>query len=524
MRHTPSHRACLLMTLTSTLTLALATSFVAHARRLPGPGGKVTVALPQELVGPTSEAHLYAPLVEPTLGDDAATSLARPPIPGFPEWKSSVLRAVRLEDNGAVWRFTADQSAQIVGDSVARCFSKRTEGSWPAAVLQARGVNVDVSVAGPDVRVKFSEPVGPMLELLAGCPLRTSSGAHTGGYTAGTAGILVWRSGGYGPPPLLGFVEVTSAPAGTVVGAPSPLTPLMVTPPTPFAGAFTGAGAGGAAGAAGTTSRADIVAFGAESPGSATLLAPFPDVLVLLQSPGAKKKDPLGLFDSAVGTLGFRQRLRADLLAAAYAQGRGGVADGLLPPGIAPARPLPQPQGPERLAPLALVQLPANAPRLAVRRSEGDQLIDGVVERLAVLLRNRGYLVDFVRQSASSSSSSAAADSPDARASEGVEVLRWRPPTSDPALALLSLAGARPTLAEDEAARRALRDPRLLSSVEEERVAAAVALERAWLDAGLAVPLLTADRWFSADPDLRGVRIREDGVPLLHDATFGGLR
>lgn len=468
----------------------LALAPAAGARRLPGPGGKITVSLPQELVTPTSDAHLYAPLVEPTLGDDAAASLARPPLPGFPEWKSAVLRGVVREESGGVWRLAADPvSASIVGESVARCFSKRTEGSWPAAVLRARGVHVDVAVSGGDVRVKLSEPVGPMLELLAGCSLRTSTGAHTGGYTVGSAGVLVWRSAGFGPPPLLGVVEVTSAPstvglaerAGAIAERPSP----------------------------GVGARADLVAFGAESPGSATLLAPFPDVIVLLQSPASQKQDPLGLFDSAVGTLGFRQRMRADLLAAAYAQGRGGVAEGLLPPGIAPARPLPRPVGPERLAPLALVQLPADAPRLIVRRAEGDQLIDGVVDRLAVLLRNRGFLIDVRRGGPGK---------------EGVEVLRWRPPTSDPALALLSLAGARPELVQDDAARKALADPRLLSSSEEERVAASVALERAWLDAGLAVPLLTADRWFSADPDLRGVRIREDGVPLLHDATFGGLR
>jgi hypothetical protein len=182
--------------------------------------------------------------------------------------------------------------------------------------------------------------------------------------------------------------------------------------------------------------------------------------------------------------------MRADLLAAAYAQGRGGVADGLLPPGIAPARPLPKPQGPERIAPLALVPLPADAPRLIVRRAEGDELLDGVVDRLAVLARTRGFLVD-VRSFG-------------VGATVGVEVLRWRPHASDPALALLSLAGVRPQLINDEAANEALADARLLSASEEERVAAAVALERAWLDAGLTVPLLTADRWFSADPELVG--------------------
>ena len=30
---------------------------------------------------------------------------------------------------------------------------------------------------------------------------------------------------------------------------------------------------------------------------------------------------------------------------------------------------------------------------------------------------------------------------------------------------------------------------------------------------GVAVPLMTADRWFIVDPDLRGIQIREDGVP-----------
>ena len=62
-----------------------------------------------------------------------------------------------------------------------------------------------------------------------------------------------------------------------------------------------------------------------------------------------------------------------------------------------------------------------------VRRIEGDALLEGVIERLAVILRNRGILVDIKR-----STNDAAGD--------GVEILRWRPPTSDPALALLSLA------------------------------------------------------------------------------------
>lgn len=458
------------------LAAVLTVSTAALARRLPGPGGKVTVALPPELAAPTTEAHLFAPIVEPAIEDDPASALARPPLAGFPAWRSSIVRALSSDEGGKTWRIIVDAPAPLVGEALARCFSKRTDDSWPADVLRARGVNVDVattmasdarSAAGAgEVKLRFSAPVGPVPELLAGCSLRTASSGPTGSYTLVGAGVLAWKSGSFGPPALPGLVEVTSA-----------------------------------------GSRADIVAGGAEAPGTATLFAPFPDVVLLLQTPAARARDPFGLKDKAAGTRGFRQALRADLLAAAYAQGRGAAADGILPPGIAPARPLPPPQGPETLAPLSLIRLPADAPRLELARAEGDQLVDGVVERLAVVLRNRGTLVDVLR---------ARDDMP----SGGVEILRWRAPTSDPALALLALAGRRQELLDDDAVRKALADPRLLAAAREDRVAAALALERAWLDAGVAVPLMTADRWFIVDPDLRGVQIREDGVPLLFDATF----
>jgi hypothetical protein len=97
-----------------------------------------------------------------------------------------------------------------------------------------------------------------------------------------------------------------------------------------------------------------------------------------------------------------------------------------------------------------------------------------------------------------------------------------RPPTTDPALALLSLAGTRAELRAKDVARAALADERLLSRNRDDRVAAALALERAWIDLGVAIPLMTADRWFVVDPDLRGVVIRPDGVPLVDGAYFAG--
>ncbi len=102
-------------------------------------------------------------------------------------------------------------------------------------------------------------------------------------------------------------------------------------------------------------------------------------------------------------------------------------------------------------------------------------------------------------------------------------MLRWRPPTEDPAVALLELAGRNPELMSDEAGSGTL-DPRLLSMDEGERVEGALAVERQWLEERRVIPLMTAERWFTFDPRLHGVHIRADGVPLLHDAFWGAAR
>ena len=96
--------------------------------------------------------------------------------------------------------------------------------------------------------------------------------------------------------------------------------------------------------------------------------------------------------------------------------------------------------------------------------------------------------------------------------------------TTDGARALLSLAGERPELVTDDAMRRAVADPRLLAANADVRLAAAVDVERAWIERHVLVPLMLADRWFSVDPDLRGMMVRPDGVPIFNDAYFGGAR
>jgi len=157
---------------------------------------------------------------------------------------------------------------------------------------------------------------------------------------------------------------------------------------------------------------------------------------------------------------------------------------------------------------LTLETLEPDAPSLLVHREDGLMLVDGVVDRLAVLLRARGFAMEPAPPSK---------DGLD----DGVEVVLWRPDARDPALALLALAGRHPELRGLPAEKTPLANPDLLSGSLEKRMAAAIDLERYWLESHQVVPLLVADRWLGFQPGLRGVKLRPDGVPLLADAYWG---
>ena len=458
-----------------------------HARRAPGPGGTVIVSVPADLVGAVVEAHIYAPLLQPRGLDANAAAPDRPPLQGAPAWSSAVLAKIAVDSSGQHWTLTPHAPAAVVKEAVARCLSGRPDrtpqSSWPELALRAAGVTEVVDTMGGDVVVSFDKPVFVLPELLAFCPLRTAQNTPTGAYAVSGPGRLAWRSGSFDAPPLLGAVEVRAS-AGTEAAA----------------------------------DKADVVVnpvAGADDGNGATQLSPWPDVLVLVQGDAARDADPFGLSDAKAGTRAFRTALRADLLAAAWASGRGGPTEALLPPGVAPARPLPASIGVDR-TPLALRPVPADAPRVPLLVRGGDVVTDGVAERLAVILRARGRLLEVRRAELESS------------ADPGSELVRWHPPTKDAALALLSFIGARPELKDDPLVRRALDDTGskggLLAADPAVRLAAALALERALLDSRRVVPLLVVDRFLVVDPDLRGVVVRGDGVPLLDGAWWGGGR
>ncbi len=316
------------------LLLLVGLSPSASARRLPAPGGKVTLALPAELVAKTIEAHSYVPLVERVSSSGNAT---RPALIGQSQWWSSVLLSLTSDASKTRWTATSDAPTALVVESLTRCLTK-SGSAWPATVLALMGVKVTVEASADGVTVRFSQPVGPVPELLEGCSLRGASTQTTGPYATVSPGVLAFKGGAFSSPPLLGVLEFAAPNA-----------------------------------------RADLAAFGVDAPGSTTLLAPFPDALLLLQSAGARDRGVLGFSDPSTRQRDARELLnllRPDLLAAAYGQGRGARLEGLLPPGVAPARPLQLATPRARSLPLALLDLPSNAPHITVVRAQGDTLVD----------------------------------------------------------------------------------------------------------------------------------------------------
>lgn len=461
------------MTRHLTLVMCVTVCAFAHealARLSPAPGGKVSLALPAGDLDDFLRAHLEEPLLESTAQLSAVELLARPALSGWPAWRSQVISAVEVLDEGATLALNVHHvSAVDVARSIAACFDARPGATlWPSLVARALDLEVRATALGERALVRFDRPVGSALELLSGCVVQGAATKPSGSFVQASREHLEASRDALGGEPSLTFLELRRAgdPADLAFGAPS-------------------ASHGGA------------------------LLAPYPDVLLLFQSRASRGADPL--FISAPDGAGRLQSdLELELLVDVYGAGRGDAARGLLPPGLAPARPLDEAVAPRRTAPLTLAALPASAPRVPLHLWSQDELSAGIADRLAVLLRANGYGVLFEREVTKP-------------LHDGIALLRWRAPTADAALALLALIGRWSELKE-LLGTSTLTDPRLLDSDADVRLAAALELERRLLATRAVVPLVSVDRWLTFDPMLRGVRLRVDGVPLLHDAWWGGER
>lgn len=428
----------------------------AHAGRLPAPGGEVRVALPLPGDAAFREAHTGVAVIEPA-ASDPRERLARPGLAGT-DHRSRVLTAVEVVSPTS-WRLTAAEGVSSVGlaKAIEDCLTAST--AWPGRLLSAAGRTPTIRRDEREIAVDFPATVGPIFALLQGCVV--VGPAIPGSFRAHPRedGLLTATAVGPGGGPLLDSVRVSG-----------PDEDADVAVNTRIAGAT-----------------------GDE------LQAPTPDVVLLLQGEEARRADPLDLADDP-GLARFVRNLKPELLTAVFWGGRGGRAPGVLPPGLGPTRPLPRRKAPADDEPLTMRTLANDAPRVAVAASSGP-LEQATQERLIALLRARG-----VRS--------------DPKANVALQLIRWRPQTLDPALALLQLVADYPDVFS---APTDLLDA-LLSGDPAERLAAAVSVEASWLSDRRVVPLFTAERWISVSPTVRGVRVRPDGVPLLHDAYLVGPR
>lgn len=474
------------------------------ARRLPTIGGQVVLAINPEMVQPVVDAHLYAPFLRPTSTTSSGDVLA-----SAMQWQSAVLKDIRAVDGGKQWRLwprsnnTNSNNPPITSADLVialqNCFSptdSSSSASWINDVLRALPLKIEIEPRSDgSVTVSFLKKngtptvFGPFIELLASCPFRNDDSNTTGAFRQITPGVLEAVSQSIDNAPLLQMLSIRRRGERADVSAPE------VNNNTDD-------------GDDGDNNSTQL---------TGTLYAPFPDVILLLQSAQARQADWLSLGGKGEKLAAFRQALRAPLLLSLYGAGRGSASDGILPSGIAPPRPLPTNPIPNEVAPLILGELPPDAPIVEVYRNGNDSLLTGVVDRLAVLLRTRGKALRMKTNLPHTSPATVPTD--------GIEILRWRPSSTDPTLALLGLAGQHPSLRTGSPAiEAALNDERLLSPKKEERVAAALVLERAWLESQSVVPLLTVERWFDVDPELRNVRIRADGVPIFDDAFWNTAR
>lgn len=429
-----------------TLHLSLALVLIAApagAARAPDTGGTVAVHAAEVDADALSSALTSAPLLEPSSLRLGPVEAAAWPALSTGQ-RSRFLTDLAPEADGAVWVLTPAPriGSESLSDSIRGCLA-----GWPGEALAAAEVDVRFDVTSSGVRVGLTAPVPAFPLLLEGCP------GPAGAFAPDGDDRWLHRADAPGGRPYLDGVALV-----------------------------------------GSAARADLDLSPVSTAGE-QLVAPWPDVWFLVPDEAARAADPWTLAADG-GVARFHGDLAADLILAVRRGGRGASTRVLLPPGVAPDRPLsPAPTGDS--PPLTLRPLPAGSPRLALLRSTADELTADLEARLALLLRARGWGVG-----------DAGADTPTAR------IVQWRPPTADPGLATLLLAAefGFPLTPRDTGG--------LLAADPADRASTALTVEQRWLDAGRAVPLLTAARTITVNPSLRGVRIRGDGLPVLDDAWW----
>lgn len=441
-----------------------------EARRLPSTlgSGAVRVAVPDSTWTSIVDAHAGIPLLEARPTSQAGHwRRAEPLVAGIPAaagaWHSRLLRAAKASKRGQAWALVLrgdlppDLSRDALNSSIEDCLRSRPRGPWPGRALGLAGVTATVGTGADEatISIDLSAPVGALPLLLAGCDLRL----------AGLPSAFVEQDG--------------ALVANVAASAPKPLIPRIVRERS--------------------EDRADLLLNRPRDGRKRSISTDNADVVLLIPGAAHSKAAPFGLAGRSAA--GRAERLEATALLGALWQGRGGETDRLLPAGVGPTN-LKRPPVIEDLE-SAPPKLPGSG-AASLRGTENDavplgwdrsdSLLVQIAERLALLASDQGRSVR-------------------PQAEGGSQLLRFQPRSTDPAIALLELACLSPQLADAAGAR--LQVAGLLHGSLSRRQHAAIELERFWLDEGWAIPLLSTQHWMVLDPDLEGVELRGDGVPVL---------
>lgn len=424
---------------------------IANASRLPEPGGSIHVALSAELEQAFWLAHIATPLLEPSQA-----------VRG---WRSTFITSLSPNGSHTRWVFEAAQDPRQLKKSLERCL--KSGERWPAKLLRVANISSKIVRSENRVTISWSHPVGPLPELLQGCTWESEKST------------VSRQRGPFKPLGDDGLI----ANSDSVL--PRPLVDRVVLAKDGYS--------------------ADLK-LGMDFIGDnrTVLLAPYPDLLLLIQTAASLNSDPLGIVESPLGLEVLYHHFGSEILVSMYGEGRGMEFRAILPPGLAPPRPLHQPR--EASDGFAALHLPAQVDAtnpISVRCAVSSVLGQGVCDRLAMIVRGRGRLAQV---------------SADESEPWGLSIVNWRSVSRDPGLALLDLLAKNPSIISLFETSQMLP---LLGADKAARLEAAMSFERKLIESRAVIPLLLVDRVYEIHPELMGVRIRDDGIPLVADAWWG---
>jgi hypothetical protein len=429
----------------------------AQASRLPEPGGRADIALPAAMEDAFIRAHVSIPLVVRSVAGDG--------------WFSESIVSWSSPDAGLTWNLLVKGDAKSLVRDLERCLSVQNASQfWPAALLGAADIEMQLTSKPGMVNVRFTRAFGPLMQLLEGCIVGSIREAPF-----------------IGPFAPMGIDALDSNLKSAVS---RPLLERIVLARDGYV--------------------ADLrVGAQAVDASRSVMLAPYPDVIMLLQSEEARQKDPLGLFGKGVDALDhFYRYLRTDVFVSVYAGGRGVAFRALLPPGLMQDRQLDDNDQSASPPPLRLQAKFDPSQVVSLECNPEDVLSYGFCERVAMIVRSKDFLAQTY--------------APTESIKPELRMVRWRSPSADPGLAMLHLLSRYPELSMGLDRDRWVRP--LVHLDQAKRVEAALELEQHLMSEYRAIPLVTVDLVLDVNNGLKGVRVREDGVPLLWDAWWGSAR